>query len=224
MVTRKNFLGALALLLTAAAVPATLGIARAEDAPALPAYFTGANADPAKPTWPDPTGAAAGVWATPAGDGKGDVPASLDAADLYDRIAHNLFSINMVWALITGFLVMFMQAGFMYRRDRTVPREERGAHVGDELHDLPARLSRRSGPTASPSAGATGATARSRPGWYSSLGPGTSVLNSGIGARRRADAAGNATGRLHVRPDRDQGLLPRRRRSTTSASWRSSSS
>ena len=32
--------------------------------------------------------------------------------DLYDRIAHNLFSINMVWTLITGFLVMFMQAGF----------------------------------------------------------------------------------------------------------------
>ena len=27
--------------------------------------------------WPDPTGAAAGVWITPAGDGKGDVPASL---------------------------------------------------------------------------------------------------------------------------------------------------
>ena len=31
---------------------------------------------------------------------------------LYDRIAHNLFSINMVWVLIAGFLVMFMQAGF----------------------------------------------------------------------------------------------------------------
>ena len=32
--------------------------------------------------------------------------------NLYDRIAHNLFSINMVWVLIAGFLVMFMQAGF----------------------------------------------------------------------------------------------------------------
>ncbi len=56
---------------------------------------------------------ASGVWATPAGDGKGDVPAKLGTADLYDRIAHNLYSINYVWVLIAGFLVMFMQAGFM---------------------------------------------------------------------------------------------------------------
>ena len=33
-------------------------------------------------------------------------------SDLYDRIAHNLFSINFVWTLMAGFLVMFMQAGF----------------------------------------------------------------------------------------------------------------
>jgi hypothetical protein len=39
-------------------------------APKLPAYFTATN-DPQKPSWPDPTGGAAGVWATPAGDGKG---------------------------------------------------------------------------------------------------------------------------------------------------------
>src|SRR5260370_19633295 len=32
--------------------------------------------------------------------------------DLYDRIVHNMFSINIVWTLVTGFLVMFMQAGF----------------------------------------------------------------------------------------------------------------
>src|SRR5262249_1092143 len=81
--------------------------------PQLPAYCSGTN-DPAKPSWPDPTGAATGVWATPAGDGKGDVPESLKVTDLYDRVAHNLVSINFVWALITGFLVMFMQAGFMF--------------------------------------------------------------------------------------------------------------
>ena len=40
------------------------------------------------------------------------MPASSRATDLYDRIAHNLFSINMVWTLVAGFLVMFMQAGF----------------------------------------------------------------------------------------------------------------
>ena len=33
--------------------------------------------------------------------------------DLYDRMVHNLYSINYVWALVAGFLVMFMQAGFM---------------------------------------------------------------------------------------------------------------
>ena len=67
---------------------------------------------------------------------------SLALTDVYDRIAHNLFSINFVWALVAGFLVMFMQAGLHARRDRALPREERGPHVGDELHDLPARLFR----------------------------------------------------------------------------------
>jgi Amt family ammonium transporter len=87
----------------------------AADAPAVPGYFAGAN-DPKKPSWPDPTGAAAGVWATPGGDGTdknlGDVPSKLTNTDLYDRIAHNLYSINLVWVLIAGFLVMFMQTGF----------------------------------------------------------------------------------------------------------------
>ena len=64
--------------------------------------------------WPDPTGANSGVWATPAGDAKGDVPEKLSIQEIvYDRMAHNLYSINYVWALIAGFLVMFMQAGFM---------------------------------------------------------------------------------------------------------------
>src|SRR4051794_31521710 len=38
-------------------------------APNLPAYFTATN-DPQKPAWPDPTGGASGVWATPASDSK----------------------------------------------------------------------------------------------------------------------------------------------------------
>src|ERR1043166_6506616 len=88
--------------------------AAAAPAPKLPTYFTATNDDPKKPpAWPDPTGSASGVWATPAGDAKGDVPDQLKPTDLYDRIAHNLYSINYVWALIAGFLVMFMQAGFM---------------------------------------------------------------------------------------------------------------
>ena len=38
----------------------------AQAAPALPPYFTGTSPDPEKPLWPDPTGANAGYWATPA--------------------------------------------------------------------------------------------------------------------------------------------------------------
>ena len=65
---RKRIIGVLALLLVGIAAPAMFGVARAADAPPeLPAYFTATNADAAKPTWPDPTGAASGVWATPAG-------------------------------------------------------------------------------------------------------------------------------------------------------------
>ena len=62
-------------------------------------------------TGPMPTGAKAGTWANPSG-AAGDVPANLSTSDLYDRIAHNLFSINMMWVLLAGCLVMFMQTGF----------------------------------------------------------------------------------------------------------------
>src|SRR4029077_659041 len=97
-----------------AAAPASpAAAAPAAPAPKLPPYFSAASPDPKTTLWPDPTGGNSGVWATPAGDAKGDVPDQLKPTDLYDRIAHNLYSINYVWALIAGFLVMFMQAGFM---------------------------------------------------------------------------------------------------------------
>ena len=51
-------------------------------APKLPTYFTATSDDPKKPpAWPDPTGGASGVWATPAGDGKGDVPEKLSHSE-----------------------------------------------------------------------------------------------------------------------------------------------
>src|SRR5262249_10213850 len=101
----------------------------------LPPYYSGANPkekDPKtgkegeKPLWPDPTRNNAGVWATPSGAPKeekaadgttvqkpaGDDPKTLSLTDVSDRVVRNLFSINMVWTLVTGFLVMFMQAGF----------------------------------------------------------------------------------------------------------------
>ena len=40
-------------------------------------------------------------------------PEGKSMTDLYNRVAHNMFSINMVWVMIAGALVMFMQFGFM---------------------------------------------------------------------------------------------------------------
>src|SRR5512135_3385387 len=87
--------------------------ARADEAAAsLPPYFTATSPDETKPLWPDAVGASSGVWAAPASGA--DDPAKLSLGDVYDRVAHNLFAINFVWTLVTGFLVMFMQAGFMF--------------------------------------------------------------------------------------------------------------
>jgi Amt family ammonium transporter len=145
----------------------------------LPGYFSGANENGKPAVWPDPTGAGAGVWATPAGDGKGDQPTQLSPTDLYDRITHNLFSINMVWALVTGFLVMFMQAGFAMV-ETGMCRAKNASHtiamnfmiyplgcLGFWVYGFAFGWGNWfNGPVP--------------PGWYSSLGPGTSVLNEGI--------------------------------------------
>ena len=57
---------------------------------------------------PDPGGANTGTAA--------DVPAATAGSptvqELANAVGHNRVSINVVWTLITGFLVMFMQAGF----------------------------------------------------------------------------------------------------------------
>src|SRR3990172_11675132 len=60
------------------------------------------------------------VWAQDPGGGSTgaavDVPAATPGAptmeELANTVGHNKVAINMVWVLITGFLVMFMQAGF----------------------------------------------------------------------------------------------------------------
>ncbi len=67
--------------------------------PQLPdsvAYTPGANAGTAADlTWPIPA------------DAK-----HVTIDELIQNVAHNKISINLVWTLVTGFLVMFMQAGF----------------------------------------------------------------------------------------------------------------
>ncbi len=164
----------------------------ADEAPTLPAYFTATN-DPAKPAWPDPTGAASGTWAAPAGDGKGDVPSALDVAALYDRMAHNLYSINYMWVLICGFLVMFMQAGFMFV-ETGLCRAKNAAHTSAMnlmVYPLGCLAFWAYGFAIGWGNWWNGPVA---PGWYPSLGPGLSLLNGGIGLGAAVDAAGNATG------------------------------
>lgn len=176
-----GLLASFATLSTAALAddtPAAAPSASAAPAP-LPPYFSGANAEGKPATWPDPTGAASGVWATPAGDGKGDTPATLGTTDVYDRVTHNMFSINMVWTLITGFLVMFMQAGFAMVETGMCRAKNAGHTIAMNFMIYPLGClgfwaygfalgwgNWFNGPVA--------------PGWYSSLGPGTAVLNSGI--------------------------------------------
>jgi ammonium transporter, Amt family len=167
-------------------------------APSLPPYFSPGNDDLKKGTWPDPNGGNAATWATPSGaldkDNKpaGDVPADMKPTDLYDRIVHNLFSINMVWAMVTGFLVMFMQAGFALVETGLCRAKNAGHTMTMNFLIYPLGCiafwaygfalgwgNWNNGPVA--------------PGWYSALGPGTAVLNSGtgIGPAYEKDAKGN---------------------------------
>ncbi len=145
--------------------------------PQLPDYYSGA--DPKK--WPDPTGAAAGYWTTPsAGPVGDDDPSKLSGSQLYDRITHNMFSINMVWVLVAGFLVMFMQAGFAMV-ETGLCRAKNSAHtiaMNFMIYPLGCLAFWAYGFAIGWGNWFNGPVP---PGWYSTLGPGTSVLNSGIG-------------------------------------------
>ena len=190
MVKSKYFL--LVSLLAFALAGALAAPVPAEDAaPAPPAYFTGINADAEKPTWPDQTGGSAGVWITPAVGG--DDPAKVSLTDVYDRVAHNMFSINFVWTLVTGFLVMFMQAGFMLV-ETGLCRAKNAAEISAMnfmIYPLGAFAFWAYGFAIGWGNWWNGPVA---PGWYASLGPGLSVLNSGWGLGAATDAAGAATG------------------------------
>ncbi len=145
----------------------------------LPVYISLDNPKD-KPNFPDPTGGKAGVWATPSKAPGDDDPAAKTSADLYDRIAHNLFSINMVWVLIMGALVMFMQAGFALV-ETGLARAKNSAHtVAMNFMIYPL------GCLAFWAFGfAIGwgnwFNAPVADGWYSSVGPGTVVLDQGVG-------------------------------------------
>ena len=80
----------------------------AQDKPAAPAAPAPAAAPAPPPSKPDPAGANTG--------GIGDVTAKEAGKPTLTEVAefagHNRVSINVMWTLLTGFLVMFMQAGF----------------------------------------------------------------------------------------------------------------
>jgi ammonium transporter, Amt family len=178
-----------------AAKPEATAAAPAAQAPApkLPPYFTATSPDPKAAMWPDQTGANSGAWATPAGDAKGDVPEKLSLQDVYDRMAHNMFSINYVWALIAGFLVMFMQAGFMMV-ETGLCRAKNSSHTAAMnmmIYPLGGIAFFIYGFALGWGNWWNGPVP---PGWYPSLGPGLSLLNGGIGLGAVTDAAGAATG------------------------------
>jgi Amt family ammonium transporter len=149
-------------------------------AAALPPYMTGVSPDPKTPLWPDATGANAGYWSTPSPGpiGDGD-PKAQTIPGLYDRITHNLYSINMVWTLLAGFLVMFMQAGFAMV-EGGLGRAKNASHtfaMNMMIYPL--------GCFAFWAYGfALGwgnwFNAPVADGWYASLGPGLSLLNEGF--------------------------------------------
>src|SRR5213075_2564708 len=98
---------------------------------------------------------------------------------LYDRIVHNLFSINMVWTLVAGFLVMFMQAGFMLV-ETGLCRAKNSSHTAGMnfmIYPLGGIAFFIYGFAIGWGNWWNGPVP---PGWYASLGPGLAVLNDGI--------------------------------------------
>jgi Amt family ammonium transporter len=161
----------------AAAAPAT---AETPAAPTLPDDYSGTVAEGQAAKWPDPTGGNAGYWTTPSASPGDDDPAAMTIPGLYDRIVHNLFSINMVWVLVAGFLVMFMQAGFAMVEAGLCRAKNAGHTMAMNFMIYPLGCiafyvygfaigwgNWWNGPVP--------------PGWYASLGPGVSILNAGWG-------------------------------------------
>ncbi len=107
-------------IVTVHAQDAAPAAAPAPQAPDSVAYPPGANAGAATDlTWPIPADSAS---VNP--DGKGKVTNN----ELILNVAHNKNSINLMWTLITGFLVMFMQAGFALV-ETGLCRAKNAAHV-----------------------------------------------------------------------------------------------
>ncbi len=92
----------------AAAAPAAETVPPPAAPPPAPAVASITVTAPASPRPPDPSGANTGT----AIDVGQATPGTVTLTDVANQAGHNKIAINMIWTLITGFLVMFMQAGF----------------------------------------------------------------------------------------------------------------
>jgi Amt family ammonium transporter len=90
-------------------------------APPAPAQATAAAPAPPKP---DPSGTATGG----IGDITAKVPGKPTLEEIAETVGHNKISINIVWTLVAGFLVMFMQAGFALA-ETGLTRAKNAAHT-----------------------------------------------------------------------------------------------
>jgi Amt family ammonium transporter len=172
----------------AAVAPAAAPSAPAPAAAALPPYYAPDPSAKDSP-WPDPTGGAAGYWTTPSAAPGDDDPAKLTVPGLYDRIVHNVISINHVWVLVAGFLVMFMQAGFA-AVEAGLCRVKNSAHtmaMNMMIYPLGCIAFYVYGFALGWGNWWNGPVP---PGWYPSLGPGLSLLNGGWGIGADPSAAG----------------------------------
>ncbi|MFA6055667.1 MAG: ammonium transporter, partial [Thermodesulfovibrionales bacterium] len=101
--------------------PTPPAVGQAQPAHAEPQAAAPAPATPAPELKPDPSGANTGGAADVVG-GSANAPTADDLKNLgpkeplalkvADVVGHNRIALNIVWTLIAGFLVMFMQAGF----------------------------------------------------------------------------------------------------------------
>ena len=95
------------LLLALLLLAGRWAFAQAPAAPPAPPTAPAVTPAP-PPSKPDPAGTATG--------GVADVTAKTAGKptleEIADNVGHNKISINLMWTLLTGFLVMFMQAGF----------------------------------------------------------------------------------------------------------------
>ncbi len=162
-------------------------------ASALPPYMA-PTADGEAPLWPDAGGGNTGYWTTPSDGPVGDGdPAGKTPTDLYNRIVHNTISINMVWVMVAGALVMFMQFGFM-AVETGLCRAKNSSHT--------AAMNFMIYPLGCIAFWAYGFAigwggwwnAPVPSGWYSPLGPGTVVLNESVGIGPVEGEDGEPTG------------------------------